>query len=412
MKQFDAIVVGAGPAGGHCARILSQKGHDVLLIERYKNFERNNFSSAGTPLETLSRFQLPDRLVGSYWQKLAIVTSNKSALWESEQTQGSVLDFAELKQFLADEVEANGGEVWFGCRYVEHHTLEPGQLMVTIKNNLSQETISVQTQVLVDATGATRAIVGRQGQSQPSLVTGTGVEYLISVDSETYKPYAETLAFLLGEKWMPRGYAWVFPMGNNRLKVGVGALNQSQTTNLAKGRSLTSYVERLIQEYLHPQDYQILDIHGETMRYSLGLQDVYSEGRAIAIGDTVSTINLLGGEGIRHAMTSAEVASGYIDEMIQGQRHDFQGYRQEMHRLFRRKWQISEKLALKMYLYNTDALIDLLVVKLNSLSLEQIVDLLFFYRFETLLYYRLKRFWTKLSQPILRFFGIERDIRK
>ncbi len=32
---FDVVIVGAGPAGGHCARKLSQLGHRVLLIERY-----------------------------------------------------------------------------------------------------------------------------------------------------------------------------------------------------------------------------------------------------------------------------------------------------------------------------------------------------------------------------------------
>ncbi len=32
------MVVGAGPAGGHCARKLSQLGQRVLLIERYKDF--------------------------------------------------------------------------------------------------------------------------------------------------------------------------------------------------------------------------------------------------------------------------------------------------------------------------------------------------------------------------------------
>jgi digeranylgeranylglycerophospholipid reductase len=33
VQQFDVVVVGAGPAGGHCARKLTQKGYRVLLME-------------------------------------------------------------------------------------------------------------------------------------------------------------------------------------------------------------------------------------------------------------------------------------------------------------------------------------------------------------------------------------------
>ena len=34
--EFDAIVVGAGPAGGACAYSLAKQGRSVLLIERGK----------------------------------------------------------------------------------------------------------------------------------------------------------------------------------------------------------------------------------------------------------------------------------------------------------------------------------------------------------------------------------------
>ena len=34
--MYDVIVVGAGPAGSTAAKILSEKGHSVLLIEKFK----------------------------------------------------------------------------------------------------------------------------------------------------------------------------------------------------------------------------------------------------------------------------------------------------------------------------------------------------------------------------------------
>lgn len=398
MDRFDVVVVGAGPAGGHCARLLAKTGYKVLLLERYKDFNRNSFSSAGTPAETLKQFNLPESVVGSFWNKLVIVTSNQEGTWESDTPQGSILDFAKLRQFLADEVRNYSGEVWMGCRYIDH--VEQGdEIVITVKNNLLNEKINVSAQVLVDATGAARSITCRKGQQKPDLVTGTGVEYLIKVDDEAYERNARALTFLLGYKWMPKGYSWVFPMEKNTLKVGAGVLNK--THRLVKEiKPLSDYIHLLIEEYVKPDAYEILDIHGETLRYSLGLQDRYSEGRVIAIGDTVSTVNFLGGEGIRHAMLSSEVASRYIHQLLKHERENFDGYQAEMHSIFLDKWKISEKLGMKKYIEDADTLVDKVVSYLKPLKLEDIVDILFYYRFDKLS----KGFWSyalrKLSSKL------------
>ena len=94
--SFDVVIIGAGPAGGQCARQLSKAGISTLLIERYKDFSVNSFSSAGTPNETLEKYNLPVSIVGSFWTQLKIITSNQSGVWTSESVQGSVLDFEKL----------------------------------------------------------------------------------------------------------------------------------------------------------------------------------------------------------------------------------------------------------------------------------------------------------------------------
>jgi digeranylgeranylglycerophospholipid reductase len=378
--SFDVVVVGAGPAGGQCARWLSAAGHNVLLIERFKNFDRNSFSSAGTPIETLERFKLPASVVGSYWNQLVIVSSKEQGHWKSIDNLGAVLDFAKLRQFLAAEVQSQGGKLWLGCRYVSHRQ-DGDVVMVTIKNNLTKEETIVQARVLVDATGPARAITGRRGQALPPMVTGTGIEYLIEVDRAAYDRNAQALTFFLGHKWIPKGYSWIFPMEGQRLKVGAGVLNQAHRV-VESVKPLPHYIDLLIQEYLKPETYKILDVHGETLRYSRDLADTYVEGRVIAIGDTVSTVNFLGGEGIRHAMVSAEVAGKYIDRFLRSQSKDFDGYKEEMHGIFLAKWKMSERLGMKKYLEDADSLVDRVVALLKPMTLEEIVEVLFFYRFE------------------------------
>lgn len=380
MDKFDVVVVGAGPGGGHCARLLAKGGYKVLLLERYKDFSRNSFSSAGTPNETLTKFDLPETIVGSWWNKLVVVTSNQQRSWESEKNQGCVLDFTKMRQFLADEVSNYGGQVWLGCRYIDHIERE-NDLLITVRNNLLNEQVKVTSKVLVDATGAIRAVMCRKGKEKPPLLTATGVEYLIEVDGGIYNAHRGALTFLLGHKWMPKGYSWVFPMEQNILKVGAG-IYKGDHELIKEVEPLSYYINLLIKEYLQADSYKLLDIHGETLRYSSSLQDTYTEGRVIAIGDAVSTVNLLGGEGIRYAMESAEIAKKFIAQFLEGKKADFNGYQQKMHSVFLTKWNISEKLANKKYSQDTDTLVNRTFSYLDGMKLEDVVDILFYYKFE------------------------------
>ncbi len=33
--DYDVVIIGGGPAGGHCGRLLSEKGYRVLLVEQH-----------------------------------------------------------------------------------------------------------------------------------------------------------------------------------------------------------------------------------------------------------------------------------------------------------------------------------------------------------------------------------------
>ncbi|BAY21962.1 monooxygenase FAD-binding protein [Calothrix sp. NIES-2100] len=379
MKNFDVVVVGAGPAGGHCARLLAKAGRKVLLVERYANFSVNSFSSAGTPIETLAKFDLPDEVIGSYWQGIKIVTTNLNETWDSPKSLGAVLDFSKLREFLANEVKANGGEVWLGYFYLRK-VEETEQTILVFKSKKEGE-IKVAAKVVVDATGPSRAVIYNKGEAQPLFHSGTGIEYLLEVEPEDYEKHCDRLTFFLGHKWMPKGYSWIFPMEKYKLKVGAGLLN-SQHQSIQKAEPIKYYIDLIIKDYIQPKNYKIIDIHGATLKYSQGLQDKYYSNNIIAIGDAVSTVNFLGGEGIRHGMCSAEVAVKYIEQYLNGEASDFKKYQKEMYKIFYKKWIISEKLGLKKYLLDSDKIVDRSITYLKFLNINEIMDLLFNYKFE------------------------------
>lgn len=398
MKTFDVVVIGAGPAGGHCARILSKLGYSVLLVEQHSNFETNNFSSAATPLETLTRFNLPQKVVGSTWDKIEIISTNIKRSWHSEKTLGVVFDFAKLRAFLAEEVTNNGGEVYLGHRYIKSsQNQDKTQVYLRVKG----EIVEVQTKVLVDATGYSRSVLYPNKKDKPSLLKAVGTEYLIQVSPETYQPYAKNLLFFLGHHWSPKGYGWIFPMDQNQLKVGAACLDEPHSI-IGKTQPLKHYIERILEEHIQSKDYKLVDVHGSIVEYSSGLKDCYYRDNIIAIGDAVSTINALGGEGIRHGMSGAEIASKQVQNYLEGKSKDFSSYPKEMLKVFEFRWNTSEQLSRKVYLKYSDARIDKGVDSLKYLSTKEILDILFNYRFEQYLKGVQSYIWKKIT----RFFNL------
>ena len=398
MPEFDVVIVGAGPAGGQCARLLALANYRVLLVEQQENFERHNFSSAATPLETLKQFDLPTEVVGSFWQNITIVTSKIERTWNSSESLGAVLNFAKLRQFLAREVTNFGGEVWLGCRYLKYVTTE-NKTQVVLRTKGSKTDIIVSTKVLVDATGFTRAVIYPKKKDKPNFLKGTGLEYLIKVDRETFDRFANSLTFFMGYKWMPQGYSWIFPMENRLLKVGA-AYVRGEHAYIRQIKPLKYYIELLLTEYMNITHYQIIDIHGSVLEYSSGLNDIYYQNNIIAIGDAVSTVNFLGGEGIRHAMYGAKTAVKYIEAYLQNKLTNFAPYQQELKQHFAFKWNLSEKISRKVYLAYKDTKIDTRVSALTALSTKELTEMLFEYKF-TLAY---KVFRSYLNQKIRSFF--------
>ena len=64
MENYDAIIVGAGPAGSSCACLLSQQGVKVLLLDK-ANFPRDKVCGdaiGGKALSVLERLGATEEL--------------------------------------------------------------------------------------------------------------------------------------------------------------------------------------------------------------------------------------------------------------------------------------------------------------------------------------------------------------
>lgn len=381
MQKFDVVVIGGGPAGGQTARNLAKRGHKVLLVERYNSFLDNNFSSAGMTLEPLKEFDLPANIIGAYWSNITLQCTDKSYFWKGNSKKGVVLDYGKLKQFLADDSKKYGGEVLTGYKYIKKEVTEKG-VFITLQKRQSTETIVIETKLVVDATGPLRKVMYDEKEEQPIMNLGSGTEYLIEVAPDIYDKYKDQLVFFLGHKWAIKGYSWIFPMEQNILKVGAGKLHLVSNNQENTDKTTKKITEQIIKEYLQCDNYKLLDVHGGIIRYSEGLNDIFYNNKVIAVGDSVSAINPRGGEGIRYAMQSADLACESINEYLVKGTTNFNNYRKKWRKRKLLKWRLSEISSQRMYSKYSDKQIENRVAFFHkNFSTDVLIDSLFNFKY-------------------------------
>jgi len=345
----DVIVVGAGPAGGQCARTLTSLGYDVVTLERLPSLDHNPFSTAGAPIEIMDDFDLPWDIVGAKWSTLRFVTDSQERAWHSDEVGGVVFDFAALRHFLT----GCGGDLRLGTPYKSHQTTPDG---VVVNDRFA-------ARLLVDATGSERRVLGAP---RASTIEATGIEQLVEVSPDVYARWANALNLFMGRS-IPGGYGWIFPMQEPLLKVGIGRYFPKERNG--------SYREQL-GAFLHDYvgSWTTKEQHGKSLSYAKGRSDLRVDGRVITLGESA---NPLAFEGIRHAMWSGQIAAECIDRHLRGERRALRKLKSRIRKYCGPTWRLTEWATRAVY---HSQKVDQLLEALDPLSYKELYSLCFDYK--------------------------------
>lgn len=387
-------MVGAGPSGGDLARRLALQGVDVVLVDRLDDLTRSAFSSAALPIETMTSLGLPAEVVGSRWREWQLIGPGPATRrWASPHPLGVVLDFGALRRWQADQCRHWGGRVHLGVHACSSR--QEGERMVTLLRRADGSTLQVSSDWTVDASGHERALLGDPPVSdrrRDGLVRAAGLEWLLRVSPPSWERWADRLSFCLGSDWVPQGYGWIFPMQPGVLKLGVCRLVDGQRRQPPLGELISDLGRRLLAG---GEPFEVLDRHGGLVRSTIRRREPHQRGRLVGLGDAVSTANLLGGEGIRHALTSSAVLAPLLQHSVtapgrsssgQQAQRALRDYAPQLRRALGWRWSLSGRLARRTWLglhgAGADGRLDQVLRGLESSRAEDLSALLFGYRFE------------------------------
>jgi geranylgeranyl reductase family protein len=313
----EIIIVGAGPSGSAAAIALTQKGHDVLLLDR-QAFPRDKTCGEGIPagaIEVLYSLGMKEKIreANFYPVTKLLLSSPRGYVLRADLTKGvtgadsHVVPRMKFDALIQQHAVDSG--VDFRLAQVKETIIEDGQV-VGVRARLDGADEEIRAKVVVGADGVTSAVArGLRPQKHQNSHRAIALRTYIT-DIEVLPNEVE---FYLYEGILP-GYAWIFPTGESTANLGLGM-------RLDKFRHIDKSLEDLVDIFLDmPEVKKRLQRGGElndtsVWQLNFGSQDMQrAYDGALLIGDAAGLINPLTGGGIHNGLISALRAADIIDQ--------------------------------------------------------------------------------------------------
>lgn len=310
-RLFDVAVIGAGPAGSTLARQVALAGKSVVLIEK-ERLPRYKTCAGGVTHRAL---RLLDFDVSSVIERT--ITEGRITY---KMDKGFVKPYHEpiaymvmrdrFDDLLARKAVEAGAKLMDGARV---KTIEARGDGCTV--HLAEAVIHAK--LLAGADGA-NGVVAREAGLFEEQRGDVALEAEVEVSQEKVEEWDRRIALDVG--YITEGYAWVFPKGKH-LSIGVGAMKKHAPR-------LRDYYERYLAS-LNLGDYKVRSVRGQHIPMRLRKTPV-AKGRVLLIGDAAGVADPFSGEGIYHAIRSAQLAAPVVISNLDAPHPDLSPYQRAL----------------------------------------------------------------------------------
>jgi len=308
LKEFDydIVIVGGGPAGSSAAFTAAKNGVRVAILEKEESIAQSVRTSGVTWIKDVKKFGIPSDCYNEI-RKYSFCSPNNQVSISDAEPRAVVLDVRKTYQWLTQQAEKEGADIFLKTNVTGVKTDANGK--ITGVKASSNEDIVFNAKVVIDASGFQSVVAKSLGVATQWERFGVGAEYEATAEHVEQ----DTWWLMVGQQYSPAGYAWIFPVNKNTVRIGVG---------IGKPESNIDPTERL-NELLKTKLGPIKDLgkitpiefhYGLIPNDGLSRKTVYDN--LILVGDSAGQANPLVLEGIRYAIMFGRVAGNVSADAI------------------------------------------------------------------------------------------------
>ncbi len=277
---YDAIVIGAGPAGSVTSRTIASAGFRVLMLEKNSVCMSPcaGYISKTINLDSPSDTVIQSRITGmrTYFPDLSV---------HDIQLNGFVVDRPLFDMELAMKSEEAG---------------------TIIRWNAKVSEINKEKVIFTGGKASGRFIVGADGVfSKTASLLGLKKQRFVACAQYLLKnmdPVSQTCEIFFNVNYAPGGFAWIYPVGKNSAKVGVGITKNDPRT----------YLEHFVKRF----DGTKISFKTGALPVG-GLSEKLVYGNILLAGDSAGMADPITGAGINNALLAGEIAGKTIIESLE-----------------------------------------------------------------------------------------------
>jgi len=296
--DYDIVIVGGGPAGSSAAFAAAKNGAKVALLEKEEYISQSVRTSGVTWIKDVKKFGIPPDCYNEI-KNYSFCSPNNQVSVRDSKPRAVVLDVRKTYQWLAEQAAKEGADIFVKTNVTD--IIKNNQGKISGVKTSSKENYIFNSKIVIDASGFQSVVAKSLGVVTQWERFGAGAEY------EAYAEHvdSDTWWLMVGQQYSPAGYAWIFPVSKNIIRIGVG---------VGKPESSVDPTERL-KELLEKKPGPIKNLgkitpiefhYGLIPNDGLSRKTVYDN--LILVGDSAGQANPLVLEGIRYAIMFGRVA--------------------------------------------------------------------------------------------------------
>ena len=297
--QYDVVVVGGGPAGSSAAWAAAKNGIKVALIEKEGSIAETVRTSGVTWIQNIKEFGIPENCYNPI-KNFSFCSPNNEVTISDSVPRAAVLDVRKTYRWLANEAEKEGVDIFIKTSINDVIKNNKGDI-VGVSGTGPKGEITFHSKIIIDASGFSSTICKAMGFATQWERFGAGAEWEVKaeqVDSETWW-------LMVGQQYSPAGYAWIFPLGNDIVRIGVGV--GKPESNVDPTQRLKELMDAKVGPIKKLGKITPIEFHyGLIPNDGLSRKTVFNN--LILVGDSAGQANPLVLEGIRYAIKFGRVA--------------------------------------------------------------------------------------------------------